>query len=418
MSILIKNILLDGKETSIYIEDNLIKEIGVGVNVEADHVIDGREKAVIPGLINTHTHAAMTLFRGYADDMRLQEWLREKIWPLEAKLTQEDVYWGTKLACLEMIKTGTTCFNDMYWYMNGAAKAVDEMGVRAVLSGVFIDLFDSGRGERAIRENKKLISELKEMRNDRIIPALGPHAICTVSLENLEWIKEYSVKEDLLIHLHLAETEQENKDCVKKYGKRSVQLLEDIGFLGGNLICAHGIWLNKAEIRILAGNNVKISHNPTSNLKLASGKINYREMKRDNLLISLGTDGSASNNNLDMFEEMKFASLGQKILEMDPTVLTAREALDMSTVNAAKSLNIDAGEIREGKLADLVLIDLKRPELTPNHDLIPNLVYSANGSCVDTVICDGRLLMQGREVDGEEELLEKASEVALDLVGR
>lgn len=416
MSILIKNVLLDGRETSIYIEENLVGEIGA--KVEADYVIEGRGKAAIPGLINTHTHAAMSLFKSYADDMKLKQWLEDKIWPHEAKLTEEDVYWGTKLACLEMIKTGTTTFNDMYIHMKGAIKAVDEMGLRAVLAETFFDFFSSDAARKYRKLCRNFIGEVKNQGNNRITPSLAPHAIYTVSDESLGWISDYAEEENLLIHFHLAETQQENKDCVKRYGKRPVQLLDDIGFLGENLICAHCIWLTGGEMRILAGNNVKISHNPTSNLKLASGKLNYLEMKRSKLLVSLGTDGSASNNNLDMFEEMKFACLGQKMLVGDPTVLTARQALKMSTVNGAKALNINAGEISEGKLADLILIDLKRPELTPLHNLTSLLVYSAGGSCVDTVICDGKLLMENREVDGEEEILSKTQEVAKDLISR
>lgn len=416
MSILIKNILLNGKETSIYIEENLITEIGV--KTEADHIIDGKNKAAIPGLINTHTHAAMTLFRSYADDMKLHEWLQDKIWPLEAKLTEEDVYWGTKLACLEMIKTGTTCFNDMYWRMNGAVKAVDEMGIRAVLSGVFIDLFDKEMGNKEVKSSKKFIKEIKDLKNERIIPALGPHALYTVSRENLQWIREYSDKENLLIHFHLAETERENKECVEKYGKKPVPFLEEINFLGENLVAAHCNWLDRKDIETLAKFNVKISHNPVSNMKLSSGFLPYTKMKDSGLVISLGTDGCASNNNLDMFESMKFAALLQKSYRNDPTIMPAGEAFQLATLNGAKSLQINSGIIEEEKLADIVLIDLKRPELAPNHNLISNIVYSANGSCVDTVICNGKILMQNRKVDGEEEILKKAGEVALDLVNR
>ncbi|HDI73326.1 MAG TPA: amidohydrolase [Candidatus Altiarchaeales archaeon] len=416
MSILIKNIMLNGKETSIYIEENLITEIGA--NTEADHIIDGKNKAAIPGLINTHTHAAMTLFRSYADDMKLHEWLQKKIWPLEAKLTEEDVYWGTKLACLEMIKTGTTCFNDMYWRMNGAVKAVDEMGIRAVLSGVFIDLFDGEMGKKEVKNTKRFIKEIKALKNERIIPALGPHALYTVSRENLQWIREYSDKENLLIHFHLAETERENKECVERYGKKPVPFLEEINFLGENLVAAHCNWLDRKDIEILSKFNVKISHNPVSNMKLSSGFLPYTKMRNSGLVISLGTDGCASNNNLDMFESMKFAALLQKIHRNEPTVMPAEEAFQLATLNGAKSLQINSGIIEEEKLADIVLIDLKRPELAPNHNLISNLVYSANGSCVDTVICDGRILMQNRKVDGEGEILKKVWEVASDLVSR
>ena len=442
MSILIKNVSLNGRKTSIYIEENLITEIGA--KTEADHIIDGKNKAAIPGLINTHTHAAMTLFRSYADDMKLHTWLRDKIWPLEAKLTENDVYWGTKLACLEMIKSGTTCFNDMYWHARGASRAADEMGMRAVLSGVFIDLFDREKGDKEVSENKKLIEEIKKTRSDRITPALGPHALYTVSEEKLQWIGEYADKENLLIHFHLAETEKENNDCVEMYKKRPVEFLESIGFLGKNLVAAHCNYLTGNEIKILAKYDVKISHNPISNMKLAAGIMPYPEMKAAGLTISLGTDGPASNNNLDMFESMKFAAIAQKYSGNDPTVMPAAEAFELASANGARALGLNAGAIEEGMLADIILIDLKRPDLAPNFELefdgtfntaqnsnltaynsnlIANLVYSANGSCVDTTICNGKILMHERKMYGsrlrdEDEILEKSREIFMDLIDR
>lgn len=416
MSILIKNVLLKGKKTNIYIEDNEIREIGA--RLEAEFVIDGKGKAAIPGLINTHTHAAMTLFRGYADDMKLSDWLQTKIWPLEAKLTEEDVYWGTKLACLEMIKTGTVCFNDMYWHARGAARAVDEMGIRGILSSVFIDLFDKKKGEYEIKLNKKLIKEIKNLKNKRIIPALGPHAIYTVSKESLQWIKEFSEKENLLIHIHLSETEKEVKECKEKYGKRPVEFLEEIEFLGDNVIAAHCNWLSKKEIKILKKYDVKVAHNPVSNMKLASGTMPYTEMKKSGLVISLGTDGCASNNNLDLFESMKFAALLQKSTKKDTTIMPANEVFKIATIGGANALSLNSGIIEENRLADILLIDLKKPELTPNHNFISNLVYSANGSCVDSVICNGRILMQNRIFKDEFEILENAERVAGDLIRR
>lgn len=416
MSILIKNVLLDGRETSIYIEGNIISEIGA--TVEADHVIDGRNKAALPGMVNTHTHSAMTLLRSYADDLKLQEWLQNEIWPLEAKLTDEDVYWGSKLACLEMIKTGTTCFNDMYWFMKGTARAVEEMGIRAVLAEAYIDLFKEEMAEDMKKKTEKFIGHVKEMDNDRIIPALGPHAVYTVSRESLEWIKEYSDKKRLLIHFHLSETEQENIDCKIKYGRRPVEFLEETGFLCDRLIAAHSIWLSDDEIRKLSEYDVKISHNPTSNLKLSAGIMQYPKMRKKGLTVSLGTDGCASNNNLDMLEEMKIAAITQKGFTGDPTVMPAAEALEIATIGGARALGLNLGEIREGCLADVILIDLKRPELTPRHNLTSNIVYSANGSCVDTTICNGEILMKNRRVKGEDIILEKTQAVAEDLISR
>lgn len=414
MSILIKNVLLDKKETNVYIEDNIIQEIGK--KTEADYVIDGKNKAIIPGMVNTHTHAAMCLFRGYADDMKLDEWLQNKIWPLESKLRGDDVYWGTKLACLEMIKTGTTTFNDMYFFMESAAKAVDEMGMRAVLSYGFIDLFNDEKREKEIKKTKETIKNIENMHNDRIKPALGPHAVYTVSEEALRWVKNYADEKGLLVHFHLSETKKENIDFIKKHNKRPVKYLDEIGFLDKKLIAAHCIWLNDDDINLLEKHNVKISYNPTSNMKLASGVMNYQKMKK--LSLSLGTDGCASNNNLDMFEEMKIGSLLQKSYFNDETIMPAKEIFDIATKNGAKAIGFNAGSIEEGKLADVLLIDLKRPGMTPNHNLISNLVYSGNGSVVDTTICNGKILMENRKVKGEEEILEKGKKVAEDLVSR
>ncbi len=418
MSILIKNILLAGKKKDIYIEGNLIQEISGKIDVEADYLIDGKNKAALPGLINTHSHAAMALLRSYADDLKLHDWLQKHIWPLEAKLTPEDIYWGAKLACLEMIKIGTTCFSDMYWNSFSTARAVEEMGLRAVVSPSFLDLGDDEKWEKFLNEGKEAIKKMRELNCERIIPALGPHALYTVSKEHLEFIRKWSEKENLLINFHLSETEKEVKDCLKTKGKRPVEYLEEIGFLSEKLISAHSIWVSDKEIEILAKNKVKIAHNPTSNMKLSSGVLPYQKMKKANLIISLGTDSVASNNNLDMFEEMKFAALLQKSFYKEPTIMPVQEAFELATKNGALALGLNTGEIKEGKLADIILINLKKPELTPHHNLISNLVYSANGSCVSETICNGKILMQNRKVKNEEEILEKAEEVAQEILKR
>jgi 5-methylthioadenosine/S-adenosylhomocysteine deaminase len=418
MSILIKNVKLNGQETNIYIDATTIIEIGSSRS-EADHVIDGTNKAVVPGMVNAHTHAAMTLLRGYADDMKLFEWLNTKIWPLEGKLTADDVYWGARLACLEMIKSGTTTFNDMYWHLEATAKAVDDAGIRGVISGVVISQSDIEEGTKQIDDNLKLIKKIQESSSDRVTPALGPHAIYTVSPEMLAKIAELSRENELMIHFHLAETKEEIEKYIEKTGKRPVEHLEELGFLSPNLVAAHGVWYNKKDIETLAKHDVKIVHNPISNMKLSVGSaIKYQELRSAGITVSLGTDGCASNNNLDMFDSMKVATLLQKYHTGDETAMPAKEVFEMATVNGARSLKVDAGVVEEGKLADLVLIDLGAPEITPNFDLISNLVYSVNGSIVDTVICDGKILMENRVVPGEEEVIEKAIEIANDLVKR
>ncbi len=418
MTILIKGVSLDGVTKDIYIENTLIRAIEDSLDLPAETVLSGAGKAVIPAFINGHTHAAMTLLRGYADDMHLQDWLEKKIWVLEAKMTEEDVYWGAKLACLEMIKTGTTFFNDMYWFWKGTARAVEEMGIRAAISAVFIDFFNQEKATEQKTLNEKLFKESKRA-NPRIHFALGPHAVYTVSEESLRWAADFSRDNDLLLHIHLSETKKEVDDCVEKHGVRPVEYLEGIGFLGPNVIACHSVWLSPDEIRIIERYDVKVVHNPVSNMKLSVGGVfPYERLREANVTMCLGTDGCSSNNNLDMLETIKFASLLQKHDRRDSTVFPAKEAVEMATTQGATAFGLNCGKIEVGCLADIALVDLKRPELTPHFDLYSDLAYAANGSCIDTVICDGRVLMTGRRVEGEEEIIEEARRAAFDLLKR
>ena len=411
MSIFIENVIHRRQETNLYIEGNRIRYIG-SEKREADISIDGKNKAVFPTLVNGHTHAAMTLFRGYGDDMPFDQWLQTKIWPAESNLTEEDVYWGTKLACLEMIKSGTTLFNDMYWHFHGAARATEEMGIRALVSAVFIDLFDERKAEAEREMNLRLYKE-RSRYSSRIHYALGPHAIYTVSTESLQWIADFARRENLLIHIHLSETQKEVTDCLERHRLRPVEYLEKIGFLGPNVLACHSVWLEEREFNILREHKVILVHNPTSNLKLAGGKIfSYPEVKKREIPFCIGTDGCASNNNLDMLESLKFAALFQKWGHHDPTVLPAHEIWEAATKKAHEYFRIDAGEIAENKLADIMLVNLKNVQMVPDHDTISNLVYAANGGVVDTVICDGKILMRERHIEGEDEILGKISEIA------
>ena len=417
MSILIKNALVEGQFSDLYIEGSRIKTIQPALDLNADRVIDADRKAVIPGLHNGHTHAAMTLFRGYGDDMSLHEWLNDRIWPLEARLTEDDVYWGTKLACLEMIKSGTTFFGDMYWHWPGTVNAVTEMGLRASLAGVFIDLFDKKKSSQQIKQNETLFNESKDL-PERIQFCLGPHAIYTVSDSSLRWAKAFADDNHLLLHIHLAETEDEVNNCLKEHHKRPVEYLNNIGFLGPNLVVAHAIWFNEKELSLLKEYDVKIITNPCANMKLTAGVFPYTRVKNHNLMIGIGTDGVASNNNFDLFEEMKFLALLEKSRSGDPTAAPATEVFRCATENVSRIYGLESGMIAEGKLADLVLLDLNSPTLSPGHDLISDLVYSVNGSVVDTVICDGKILMENRTIEGEDEIVEKAKEAAFSLTKR
>jgi 5-methylthioadenosine/S-adenosylhomocysteine deaminase len=418
VSILIRGVTLNGQQKDILIQGNTIQEIADSIGAPAETQISGNGKAAIPSFINGHTHAAMTLLRGYADDMHLQDWLEKKIWVAEAQMTEEDIYCGARLACLEMIKTGTTFFNDMYWFWKGTARAVLDMGIRAAISAVFIDFFDRKKAEEQIEINMKLFEESGKFGN-RIIFTLGPHAIYTVSEESLKWAADFARANGLLIHIHLSETQEEVKDCIRKHGIRPAEYLEKIGFLGPNIIACHAVYLNQKEILLLKKHDVKVVHNPISNMKLAVGRaFPYARLKTAGITISLGTDGCSSNNNLDMLESMKFASLLQKYHHRDTTVLPAREAFQMATINGAQAFGLNCGEIKEGALADLALIDLQRPELTPHFDLHSDLAYSGNGACVDTLICDGKVLMANRRVKDEETILEEARRCAFDVIRR
>ena len=418
MSILIKDILIDNERTDLLIVGNKIDAIGKELDKAADTVIDGAGKAAVPGFINCHTHAAMTLFRGYADDMPLQTWLSEKIWPNEAKLTDNDLYWGTKLACLEMIKSGTTTFFDMYYNYRISAKAVEEMGIRAVFSEVCFDHFNDVEREKSKRRIEKLFENTSSF-SSRVGYAIGPHAIYTVSGEMLQWANKKAQEYDIPLNMHLAETRKEVDDSVARFGLTPVRYLRKLGLLSPSLVLAHVLWVDDEEIRMLADYGVKVVHNPNSNMKLASGyRFKAEEMRNAGIVVGLGTDGCCSSNNLDMIEAMKTASLLAKAWSFDPTALSARAVFDMATGNGAAILGIDAGRIAPGCLADIALIDLRSAAFTPNFNFISNLVYAANGSCVDTLICDGRVVMSGRKVSGEEEILERAAHSAYDLIAR
>lgn len=418
MSILIKGVTLNEHKKDIFIRGNIVQRIDDSIELPADIHISGDGKAAIPSFINGHTHAAMTLLRGYADDMHLQDWLEKKIWVAEAQMTEEDIYCGARLACLEMIKTGTTFFNDMYWFWKGTARAVLEMGIRSAISAVFIDFFNKKKAREQIEINMKLFEESGNF-GDRITFTLGPHAIYTVSEESLKWAANFARDNRLLIHIHLSETQKEVEGCIRKQGMLPVEYLEKIGFLGPNVIACHGVWFNPKEILLLKKHEVKVVHNPISNMKLAVGKaFPYEELMAAGITISLGTDGCSSNNNLDMLESMKFASLLQKYHHKDTTVLPALETFQMATINGAKAFGLNCGEIKGGALADIALIDLQRPELTPHFDLYSDLAYSGNGGCVHTLICDGKVLMANRKVENEETILEEARRCAFDLIRR
>jgi 5-methylthioadenosine/S-adenosylhomocysteine deaminase len=422
--LLITNVKVAGRPADIFIDENgVIAAVGVHARKQhkgdAEFIIDGDGAIAIPGLVNTHTHAAMTLLRGYADDMVLQEWLNKKIWPLEAHLTGTDVYWGTKLACLEMIRTGTTAFNDMYFFMEDAARAVAETGIRAVLCYGFIDLGSPEKREAECRATERLVAHIRSLDNPRIRAAAGPHAPYTVSQEGLRWCAEFAAEQKIGIHIHVTETEKEVSDSVAQHGKRPVAVLDECGILSSRTVAAHCCWLDEPECRLFAQRGVHVSHNPTSNMKLATNRaMPYHWLKAAGANITLGTDGCSSNNNLDMFEAMKTASLLQKFSWNDPTLLPAPEALQMATSAGSRALGFGTGTLATGSPADIVLVSSRAACNVPMHNPVSNIVYSCSGSAVETVICNGKVLMLERKVPYEREILAGALEAASGLVQR
>jgi 5-methylthioadenosine/S-adenosylhomocysteine deaminase len=345
--------------------------------------------------------------------MDLENWLNNYIWPMEAKLNGEYCYTGALLAQVEMIKSGTTTFNDMYFFMEDVAKSVEDSGLRGCLSYGMIDFGDEEKRENEFRENISLIKKCNNTANGRIKTFFGPHSTYTASKELLEGVRKKANKYNVGIHIHMNETEKEINDVLESTGKRPFEYLNDIGFLDDDVIAAHAVWLSKEEIKIIKENNVKVSHNPRSNMKLSSGISPVAELLANDICVSIGTDGSASNNNLDLFEEMKFASLLQKVSTMNPKVLPTDELINMATLNGAKSLGLDQdiGSLEVGKAADMILIDLNSPNLSPmsNHKF-SNVVYAAVGSNVSTTICNGEILMENRKLTklNEDEIMEKA----------
>lgn len=406
---------------SVAIEGDKIVAVGKGVKTKAETVIDAQGKAILPGLINAHTHLSMTLLRGVADDMELMPWL-EKIWPIEQNLTADDCYAGALLGCLEMIKSGTTCFADQYFYMEDVARAVEEAGLRGVLSRGIIEVQGSEKLKRTIEEGEKLVKNCHGKANGRILTMFGPHAAYTCSPECLMQVKELAKKYGVGTHIHISESQDEVDRVMKKYGKRPVEHLDSIGFLGPEVLAAHCVWLTEREISVIRERGVKPVHNPVSNMKIACGVAPVPEMLAAGIPVALGTDGAASNNALDMFNEMKFAALLSKVHKLDPTVVPAQATLEMATINGATALGLGdkIGSLEVGKKADIVLVDMKKPHLVPLHNVVSHLVYSAVGGDVDTVIVDGKVLMQGRKVLtlDEDKVLEGAQKASDGLLTR
>lgn len=410
-TLLLKGIQSRGRIVDILVQGNRIARIAEHIDAVADRVIDGSGKAVIPGLINMHTHSPMTLMRSCYEDVPLKTWL-DRIWAVEARLDEEAIYWGAKLAILEMLRTGTTCFLDMYWMTPAVARAAEEMGIRAFLPYHFLDNFDHEKAERQLRECEEVYAQSKEW-PDRLQFCIAAHADYTTSDATLLRAGMFARDHDLVFTSHLAETLSETQEDVFKTGLTPAQHYDRLGLLGPRTVLAHALWLDEQDIEILGKSGTTVVHNVNSNLKLASGyRFQYDELRDAGANVCIGTDGAASSNNLDIRESMKTMVMLQKAWREDPSALPLDELMDIATVNAARALGIDAGRVEKGALADLVLVETRSEAFVPSHNFIGNLILSANSSCFDTVIVDGRVVMEGRQVPGQEEILAKAEEMA------
>ena len=424
MRTLIKNVyamLPDGSTplTNIMLDGKKISAIGeVPDDFHPAHIIDGSEHLAIPGLVNAHTHASMTLLRSYADDMELMDWLNNKIWPVEAKMNRGDIYWGAMLAAVEMIRSGTTAFADMYGpFMDAVAEVVIDSGLRGVLSRGIIGVAPDGDGK--IAENTALYKDFHGAGDGRVTVMYGPHALYTCPPEFLKKVAAEAQKLGAEIHIHMSETRGEVDNCLKEYGKRPFAHVESTGIFEGGTLAAHCVWLDDEDISIIKKHDIRVAHNPGSNMKLASGVAPVPRLLQEGVCVALGTDGASSNNNLDMLEEVQLAALLHKVDTLDPLAVPALEAVKMGTEYGARAVGLkDTGKLAAGQQADIVLISLQHSMFCPRHNLTSLLAYSGRSGSVDTVLVAGKVLLEKGEVKtlDEERILFEAQRCAERLI--
>jgi 5-methylthioadenosine/S-adenosylhomocysteine deaminase len=408
MPLTVENALLDGERVGIRCEGGTIAALGAEVAAEAgDETIDAGGAHLVPPLVNGHTHAAMTLFRGSGGDLPLMPWLEERIWPVEAKLDADDVYWGARLACAEMLRSGTARFWDMYWQPAATARAVEDAGLRATIGAPLFDLH--GSPEELRRSAHRSLEELAEF-GPHITPALAPHAIYTVSEESLRWIGELSAERELPVQIHLSETEQEVQDCLAEHGERPAFYLDRLGLLSERTVLAHGVWLDADELALVAERGATVVTNPVANMKLAVGGVfPYPAAGAAGVRVGLGTDGAGSNDSLDLLADLKTFALAQKHAAADPTAIEAGEAWAVAT--GAQAPLLGATTLEPGAAADFLLLRPNSPELGIG-DLVSDLVYAASGAAVATTVVAGRVLMRDGEVPELDEIVARAAERA------
>ena len=402
------------KKADILIENNKILKIEKDITDEFDKKINAKSMLIMPGLVNTHTHLAMSIFRGYKDDRKLMDWLENAIFPVEDKLQPEDIYWNSYLSCLEMIKSGTTTCNDMYFGMNKVIEAIEATGLRAVVAWCLTD--DSIRDK--VERTREYAKKYNNNPESKITIFTSPHAPYSCNPDTIKLCVDLAKELNTGLHIHLAETQNEVVTIRDRYDKTATEYLADLDVFDVPVILAHGIYISDSDIEILKKHNIKggISHNPISNCKLSSGICDVVKLRKNGINVGLGTDGIGSTTTLDMFEEMKTAAYLQKVNTMEPTSIKAYDILKMATIEGAKVLGLEdsIGTIEEGKKADLIFIKTDKIHLCPENDICTNLVYSANGADVDTVMIDGKIIMQNRKmIDiNEREIMKKVKKIA------
>ena len=412
MSILIKNVSHKGEPVDVLIEGNKFKKISKNIEEKADKIIDGTGKVIMPAFYNCHTHISMTLLKGLTDEKELMDWLKHDIFPREAKMTPEDIYVASKFAILEMIKGGTVFCNDMYQFSEETMKAIDEMGIRGVISIPEMEKFD----EPEVREKKKQkvidFVNLENINPGRIIKSISCHSVYTLSEEFLQFCSDLAKKNDMYLHIHACETKVEVNDCLRDHKCTPIEYLEKFGLLTDKTLLAHCVHLTDKDIELIKKYNCKIGHCPISNYKLKSGMMRFNDLLKAGVHLTLGTDGSASNNSLSMLQEMKVCALNAKIQSDRADAGNVKDILKVATENGAKAFGIDAGIIEEGKLADFILLDLNHYLLLPDYNLVSNLVYCAQNDCITDVFCDGKQIMCDRKVKDEDKIREDFKKIA------
>lgn len=412
---LLQNVLHNGQTCDILIEGNKIAQIAPHIAIPQEETLDCSGKAILPSFANTHTHASMMFLRGIGEDKPLFEWLNESIWPLENKLKPEHIYPLSRFAILEMIKTGTTFFCDMYSDPDETIKAVQDMGIRAMIPYVgAMDVFNADEYPRRLEKATGYMSIPSPC--TRVVKGLSCHAIYTTSEKMIRKFYDMAQEQNTYFHIHISETQKEVNDCLAQYGCRPVELLYKWGVLGPKTILAHAVHLNDNEIDILSKTKSVVAHCPTSNLKLNSGAMNLQKYLNAGLRLTLGTDSVSSNNSLSMMSEMKFAALSAKSVTNNSTACKVDDIFNIGTRNGFQAFNINAGKIEEGALADFILVDLNNHFLMPNINLKSNMIYAADSSCITDVFCDGKQVMTNGHIKGEEEIQEAFNKVCAELI--